>query len=215
VQRELPGQHRFQELSCHCPVNGTVALVFALAMLLAGSAYAWSNRPEISFSVTRDGEFIRTEARVDLPVSPSLAWAVLTDYERYPRFISTMDESRVVSRSPAGLVVEQKGRFSFLFFSQAIETRLLVSEFPPNVVVARAIEGNFRVMNGRYELLQTGNGVRVSYSGRLVPEFDLPPIVGIDVVHYILLRNFREMVDEMLRRDAVAQREFGLADRSR
>jgi ribosome-associated toxin RatA of RatAB toxin-antitoxin module len=189
--------------------------VFALAMLLAGSAHAWSNAPEISFSVAREGEFIRTEARVDLPVSPTLAWAVLTDYERYPRFISTMNESRVVSRSPAGLVVEQKGHFSFLFFSQAIETRLVVSEFPPNLVVARAIEGSFRVMNGRYELLQTENGVRLSYSGRLVPEFNLPPIVGMDVVHYILLRNFREMVDEMLRRHAAAQHEFGLAERGR
>ncbi len=173
-------------------------------------AYGQSNSPDISFSVTRDGEFIHTDARVDLPVAPDLAWAVLTDYERYPRFISSMRESKIVSRSPDGLVVEQKGRFSILFFSQEIETRLLVSEFPPDVIESRAIEGDFRVMTGRYELSQLGNNVRLSYSGRLVPKFSLPPVFGLSIVRYILLRNFREMVEEILRRDAVGRR----ADRS-
>ncbi len=173
-------------------------------------AYGQSNSPEISFSVARDGEFIQTDARVDLPVAPDLAWAVLTDYERYPRFISSMRESKIVSRSPDGLVVEQKGRFSILFFSQEIETRLLVSEFPPDVIESRAIEGDFRVMTGRYELSQLGNNVRLSYSGRLVPKFSLPPVFGLSIVRYILLRNFREMVEEILRRDAVGRR----ADRS-
>jgi ribosome-associated toxin RatA of RatAB toxin-antitoxin module len=130
---------------------------------------------------------------------------VLTDYERYPRFISSMRESKVVSRSSEGLVVEQKGSFSFLFFSQGIDVRLLVSEFPPNVIESRAIDGDFRVMNGRYELLQHGNNVRLSYSGRLVPNFSLPPIIGMKIMRYILLRNFREMVEEILRRDATAR----------
>lgn len=108
-----------------------IRLIIAFMALLANLAYDQSKSPEISFSVTREAEFIKTEARVDLPVAPALVWAVLTDYERYPRFISSMRESKIVSRSPDGLVVEQKGRVSFLFFSQAIEARMLVSEFPP------------------------------------------------------------------------------------
>jgi len=174
-------------------------------VLLANLAYGQSNTPEISFSVTRAGELIQTDARVDLPVVPAVAWGVLTDYEHYPHFISSMRESKVVSRSPEGLVVEQKGSFSFLFFSQDIEIRLLVSEFPPNAIESRAINGDFRVMSGRYELLQSGNKVRVSYSGRMTPNFGVPPIIGTSIVRYILLKNFREMVAEILRRDAAAR----------
>jgi ribosome-associated toxin RatA of RatAB toxin-antitoxin module len=190
--------------------NGThqiIGLIIAATVILASSANAQGSAPEISFSVTRDGEFIKTDARVDLPVAPSLAWSVLTDYERYPHFISSMSDSKIASRSPEGLVVEQKGELSFLFFSQGIEVRLLVSEFPPNVIESRAIGGDFRVMTGHYELLRVEKGVRLTFSGRLVSKFALPPVFGLSIVHYLLLRNFREMVDEMLRRDSAARRE--------
>jgi hypothetical protein len=175
-----------------------ISRMIAVMVLLANLAHAQSHAPDISFLVTREGEIILTDARVDLPV--------ITDYEGYPRFISSMHESKVISRSPEGSVVEQKGHFSFMFFSQGIEARLVVSEFPPDLIVTRAIEGDFLVMNGRYELRQIGNHARLSYSGRLVPKFSLPPLFGLSIVRYILLRNFREMVDEILRRDAEVHR---------
>lgn len=181
----------------------TVLLAIVL-WLWGGEVCAQSPLPEISFVVTQEGELIQTEASVDLPVALDQAWTVLTDYERYPRFISGMDESKIVSRGPDGLVVEQKGRLSFLFFSQEIEARILVSERPPYTIDSRAIEGDFRVMTGHYELLQISNKVRLSYSGRLVPKFELPPIVGLSIVRHVLLRHFREMLDEIIRRDAVS-----------
>ena len=180
-------------------------LIVAASMLLGSQAYGQSSIPDISFSVTRDGEFIQTDARVDLPVARDVAWAVLTDYERYPSFISSMNESKVVSRGPDGLVVEQKGRFSILFFSQKVEAMMLVSEHPPNVIESRSIGGDFRAITGRYELLQVGDRVRLSYLGRLAPNFSLPPVFGTSFVRYVLQRNFREMVDEILRRNATAR----------
>jgi len=187
-------------------IRYTISFILAATVFLESLAYGQNGgNPEINFAVTREGEFIQTEARVDLPVSPAVAWAVLTDYERYPRFISSMRQSRIVSRNTEGLIVEQKGRFSFLFFSQEIDVRLQVSEFPAKVVESRAIDGDFRVMNGRYELIPRGNSVRLSYSGRLAPNFGLPPIFGLRIVRYILFRNFSEMVNEILRRDAATK----------
>jgi len=155
--------------------------------------------------VTRAGDFLQTDAHVDLPVAPAVIWAVLTDYDRYPRFISSMRESKIVAQGPHGPVVAQKGSFSFLFFTQEIDVRLQVSEFPPNVIDSRALDGDFRVMTGRYELLARGDAVRLSYTGRLQPNFTLPPIIGTSIVRYTLLRNLREMVDEILRRDAATR----------
>ena len=42
---------------------------------------AQSAAPELSFSATREGEFVNVSASVDLPVDRDLAWSVLTDYE--------------------------------------------------------------------------------------------------------------------------------------
>lgn len=185
--------------------------IFHGARLIVAAAAFWASlansqgRPEISFSLTRDGDYIQTDAHVELPVAPSLAWSVLTDYEAYPRFISSMAESKIVSRGPAGLVVEQKGRFSVLFFSQAIKVRLQVSEFPPNAIESRAIDGDFRAFTGRYELLATGKGVRLSYAGRLLPKFYLPPLIGTRIMRHVQLENFNELVGEMLRRDTLAR----------
>ncbi len=184
---------------------GVAALFFILVQWGAGAAQAQVARPEIAFSVSLEGEFILVEAHVDLPVAPSMAWAVLTDYEGYPRFITGMRESRVVSRVPEGVVVDQKGSFGFLFFSQAIEVRALITEYPNNLIVSRTIGGSFRDSLGRYELLPLDGGVRVDYTGRLLPEFSLPPLIGMGIVHYILQRNFTEVVDEILRRDALAR----------
>ncbi len=184
--------------SCH----NIIGLILAATVFLANVAYGEISGPDFSFVVTREGDSIRTEARVDLAVAPALVWAVLTEYERYPRFISSMRDSRIVSRNLGGLVVEQKVRFSFLFFSQDIEARMLVSEFPPNIIESSVLEGNFKVMNGRYELLQVGDNTRISFSGRLIPKFSLPPVFGKSIVRSVLLRNFNELIAEILRRDA-------------
>jgi ribosome-associated toxin RatA of RatAB toxin-antitoxin module len=167
-------------------------------------AFAQNPAPETNFSALREGESIVVSASVDLPVAAAQAWSVLADYERYPQFITGMRESRIIARGPSGLVVEQKGEFGILFFSQEVETRMLVVETPPHSIVSRSIGGSFREMEGRYELQPLPQGVRLIYSGRLVPEFGLPPLIGMPAVRYVLRRNFSEMVDEIMRGAAPA-----------
>lgn len=187
-------------------IHAAAGLACALIAMMTGLAHAQNSTPEVIFTAIREGDFIVAEARVELRASPDTVWAVLTEYEKYTTFISTLRESKVVSRGPDGVLVDQKGSFGFLFFSRDIETRLLVQETPPNIIVARSVQGSFRDMRGRYELQPLGSGTRLLYAGRFQPEFSLPPIVGISVVHYAMQRNFTEMVEEIVRRDAVSRR---------
>ncbi len=46
------------------------------------------------------------------------------------------------------------------------------------------------------------NKVRLPYSGQLIQEFELPPIVGLSIVRHVLLGHFREMLGEITRRHA-------------
>jgi len=174
----------------------------AALMLWGDLAQALAAVPEPSFVVTRDEDVIRIEAEIDLSIGMGAAWSVLTDYEGYPRYISSMRESKVISHVASDRVVDQKGQFNFLFFSQGISVRKVVSEISPNVISSRVIDGDFRMLNERYELRQLGEVVHLSYSGRLIPKFELPPVLGLSVVRHVMLKNFREMLNEILRRDA-------------
>ena len=72
----------------------------------------------------------------------------------------------------------------------------MVIESPPQSVVAHAIGGNLREMEGRYTVTVTPEGmVRLSYSGRLVPDFAVPPVVGRMVVRNVLADQFSAMVE--------------------
>ena len=195
------------ELRRRINIHSALFVILAATAFLTPLAQGQEDDPPIDFSVIRTGELVQTEARVDLPVTQEIAWDVLTDYEHYPRFIASMRRSKIVSRSPQGLVVEQQGRFGFLFISQDVNVHLLVSESPKTIVEAHVVDGDLRVMDGRYELIPVGSHVRLSYSGRLVPNFTLPPIFGLSIVRHILFRNFKEMVDEILRRGAEASAE--------
>ena len=84
-----------------------------------------------------------------------------------------------------------------------MQARLAVVEVPPRSVVAHAVGGNLKSMEGRYTVAVTPEGtVRLSYSGRLVPDFAVPPVIGKMVVRNVLAEQFRAMVEEIVRRDA-------------
>jgi hypothetical protein len=149
------------------------------------------------------GETISVTASADMLVDPHTAWKVITDYDHLAEFIPYMRSSRVVRRDADRLVVEQTGEFSFLFFRQPVQAQLAVVESPQRGVVAHAVGGNLREMEGRYtlEILPSG-AVRLSYSGRLVPDFAVPPLIGKLVVRNVLASQFSAMVREIERRDA-------------
>jgi ribosome-associated toxin RatA of RatAB toxin-antitoxin module len=178
-----------------------------MTSLVPELAPAQSAGPELSLSAVREGEFVSVSASVDLPVDTDLAWSVLTDYAQYPRFVTSLSESRVSDRSPDGVVVDQKGEFAFLFFSRKIELRMRVVEVPRQSVVARSIGGDFRDLSSRYELQPLGvNGVRLLYLARFIPEFSLPPLIGMAAVEYVMRRDFSQLAGEILRRGTRSER---------
>jgi carbon monoxide dehydrogenase subunit G len=179
--------------------------LLAWSVALAACALAPAQAQEFESEAQRQGEFITVQASVDLPVDRRTVWGVVTDYDRLAEFIPDMEYSRVVSRNPPGVVVRQKGEFGILFFSRVVEIELAVVESPPHAVVSRLISGNLRDLSGRYDLEERGEGTRLVYRGRLLPEYDLPPLIGLAMVRHSLNRHFGAMVREILRRDDLAK----------
>lgn len=181
------------------PVRVTV-LILAWALCLPATAQ------RISIETSGQGDLVTVTASAEMQVDPRTVWNVISDYDHLAEFIPDLRSSRVVQRDGDRLIVEQTGKFGFLFFQQPVEVKLAVVESPPRRIVARAVGGNLREMEGRYELENLPMGaVRLSYSGRLVPEFPVPPIIGRMAVRRVLAKQFSAIVKEILRRDTLAR----------
>lgn len=183
------------------------------AILIAACAFAGlppaAAAQEISIEAGRQGDFITFTASAELKVEQRIAWQVLSDYDHLAEFIPDMKSSRVVLRTSDGAMIEQKGEFSFLFFHQPVDVVLAVYEEPQRRIIARAVAGNLRDMEGRYELLASDHGVRLSYFGRFTPDFYVPPLIGMPIVRNSMAKRFRAMVAEIVRRDALARGKPG------
>lgn len=186
--------------------RNTVAAALLLAATLAAQPAAAAG--EIRFEADGEGELITIIASADMQVDPRTVWAVISDYDRLAEFIPDMHSSRVIRRDGDQVLVEQTGEFGFLFFRQPVEVRLSVAESPPRRIVARAVGGNLRSLEGRYVVESLPGGeVRLSYSGRLVSGFQVPPFVSRMAVRNTMARQFQALVQEIVRRDVSARGE--------
>ncbi len=180
------------------------AAILIVSHFLAGHCLS---QEQLSIEVRRVGDFITVNATVELKADPRIAWEVLSNYDDLARFIPDIRSSRVLKRDADGIVVvvEQKGEFGVLFFRRDVEVTMEVSEEPPRRIVARAISGSMKEMETRYDLAPSERGVRLGYHGRFIPDFFLPPLIGLPLVRRSLERRFRAMAEEIERRAALAR----------
>jgi ribosome-associated toxin RatA of RatAB toxin-antitoxin module len=168
-------------------------LLLLLAVLVPAQA------AEITVDAKRSGETFRVEASADFEGSLTRAWQVLTDYGRFAEFVPDLHVSRVVSRDRNKALVEQKGAARLLFWSYPMDVRLAVTEYPYERVESRSVSGNFREMQNAYTLEMRSGQVHLRYSGRMVPDFYVPPLIGTLALHHSIESTFRALVNEMER----------------
>jgi len=173
---------------------------WAAALLLLAAA-ASANAPQVSVEAHRDGAAVLVEARAHLKADARLAWDVLTGYDQYARFVPDLKSSEILARAGNTAIVEQRGVAGFFLFRFPLEVRLAVTEQPYGLVSAQAISGNFKEMTGVYELTADGQELQLTYSGRLVPAFGLPPLFGTAAVRIAVEKQFTALVREIVRRE--------------
>ena len=182
------------------------ALPVAILALAAQGLPCSAPAQEISIHTARDGDFVTVSASAVMQVHLGVAWAVLSDYDHLAKFIPDLETSRVLSRDGNRVRVEQKGDVGFFFYRQPVNVVLDVLEEPPTRITARGVEGNVRQLETRYELEPLASGVKLEYAGRFEPDFSIPPLIGMPILGKVFARRFRSMVEEIRRRDALAQR---------
>ena len=170
--------------------------LFAMLFLAGPPAHGAA----VAVHTAQDGDALLIEATIDVGADLRQAWRVLTDYDRLAEFMPGMRTSRVIAREAGTAVVDQTGGMSVLFFEVALDVRLRVEEEPYHRISSRAIGGNLREFTAVYSL-EGGPGLSwLVYRGRLVPDFFVPPLVGVVALRASFEKQFGALADEIMRR---------------
>lgn len=138
----------------------------------------------------------------EVAASSSAVWAVLTDYEGLPSFVSSMRSSKVREALPDGsLVVEQKAVGGMFFLTRTV-TILLVVRREEQVLSFEDIgRESFWRYEGAWSTQETPAGTRVRYHLVAQPDFIAPSmIMGRAMKH-----GARELLDQV--RGEIERRE--------
>jgi len=177
-----------------------VALPCMLVLSGAGTAHA---ADAFSVEAVRRGEALEVVCTATLEAPPDLVWQTLTDYGRLAEFIPGMRPSRVIERRGAVAVVEQVGEAGFLFLSFPIEVTLASTERPPYALDVSLLKGNLKRLDGAYRIEPQGGGrILLTWTG-VVEALSMPPLLGELVMRSNITDQFRGMVFEIERRDAL------------
>lgn len=92
------------------------------------------------------------EVMVATPVDGATAWAVLTDYGNFARFLPTVAKSRVIEADGPRTIVEQLDRRRILLSTIESVVRTENLEINQQQISFRLIEGNLQHMYGHWRL---------------------------------------------------------------
>jgi ribosome-associated toxin RatA of RatAB toxin-antitoxin module len=187
------------------------ALTFAAfcCLLLLACAGAARAADDVSVEATRRDEALEVVCRAMLDAPLELVWQTLTDYGRLAEFIPGMRRSRVVERRGAAAVVEQSGEARFLFMTFPIEVTLVSTERPPYAIEVSVLKGNLKRLDGTYRIEPQGGGrMLLTWTG-IVEALSMPPLLGEMVMRSNIEDQFRGMVREIERRDALRRGREG------
>lgn len=171
--------------------------------MLACALPALGQAPPLEVSVRRIDEggqhVYEVAASGAVQASPGAVWKILTDYERMPDFVPDLQSSRVLSRSGNRVIVEQVGKARFLFFRRTINLVVDITEHPTSRIDIGLVNGDMKVYECHWELVpvaETG-GTRVNYSGKLVPRFYVPGMLGASAIRSDIERMMKAVLERL------------------
>ena len=130
-------------------------------------------------------------------------WRILTGYERMAEFVPDMESCKVLSRNGNEVILEQFGVARFLFMSKSIHLIVRATEQPMSSIDISLISGDMKHYESHWELIpvpETG-GTKVVYSGKLMPNFYVPGILGAKMIRGDIERMMSAVLARLDRRE--------------
>jgi carbon monoxide dehydrogenase subunit G len=152
-----------------------VNAAFVLCALCAGGTPAAGAEPRTPYvAVVEENGMYRVDASFEVPVPSSTALAVLTDYERIPRFMPDVKTSVVRERFTGGAIVEQEAVPRMMIFSKRVHLLLEVREASDTVSFQDVCGRSFAWYAGAWRLAERDGHTVITYELNAQPAFDVP-----------------------------------------
>lgn len=178
-----------------------VALIVSGLITLLPVAAAEQGPSEPIVTVQEDGGIYSVRARFQVPQSEAVAMAVLTDYERIPRFMPDVRTSVVLERTAGRAVVEQEGVSHFLMFSKRVHLVLEITEAADALRFRDRCGRSFASYDGSWTLFPGNGGAQILYELRAQPSFAVPATV----LKRLLRRDSGRMIESLRQEIAKAE----------
>jgi carbon monoxide dehydrogenase subunit G len=150
-----------------------------------------------------DGE-IRADVSLFVKAPRRRVWDVITDFERAPEFMRDLQISKVIARTGDTLRVLQKDLIRFGPFQFAVDTVKDVRLVEPLRTESRLVSGSLRKYEARTELVPEAGGTRILYRSEAIPGSALAIFAGEGLVRRETEERFKQLRQEILRREHVA-----------
>lgn len=170
-------------------------MIFLLLPSLAASAQA-SEKPVVS--VERKDSHFKVDASIVLPLTPCIAFRLLTDYKNLPSYIPGMLQIRDKRISSNRVNIWQEGEVEVLFFRVKLVSSLEMEEIPDQKIIFRQVDGDLESYSGEWNLLKTREGTKVSYNAAVTLKSDqfIPALLAKKVLENEVGKRFEAIAKE-------------------
>ena len=170
-----------------------------LGTVLAAASAAATAQP-IQAKVHKDGDKVVIDVEAQAAVDPGIAFAVLTDYDQMPRYVSSLKSSRMARTGPNTLEVEQVAQAQVMFWNFTVHSLRSVELVPLKEVRSHLIKGDFTRYEFTTRVQEKDGATLITHHGEYVPKSWLPPAIGPAIIQELTKKQYEEMIGEMLRR---------------
>lgn len=176
-------------------------MVFYLIFPVATAWAAVVDEP-VSVAVDQESDHVVLTARFLAPVTRELAWDVLVDFERMPRFLPFLKESKVLFRRGNTLRLQQQGVLPVGFLDVGYTSVRDIELFPVSEIHSTSVGGDSGLTRSISRLLQGDRQTEISYRADWWPTSQMVAGFGMSTARDLLSRQFTAMRSEMLRRQS-------------
>jgi ribosome-associated toxin RatA of RatAB toxin-antitoxin module len=148
---------------------------------------------EPQVTVNESGSLYQVAATFAVAESPAIAIAVLTDFERIPKFMPDMKTSSVLERTDAGALVEQEAVARFMMFSKRVHLVLRVNENDGTIRFRDECGRSFARYEGLWRVSAKDGRTAIEYQLAAKPKFEVPAFV----LTRLMKRDAVEMIERL------------------
>ena len=167
------------------------AIVAGLGLPEASASEPATVDPQVQVTAERDVYHVTARFSVTQPAATAMA--VLTDYERIPRFMPAVTSSTVLERGAGHAVVAQEATARMLMFSKRVHLVLDIDEDGATIRFRDRCGTSFESYAGAWTVSPTDGLVEIVYVLDASPAFEVPEFL----LKRLLRRDAMRMIEQL------------------